>query len=148
MISTVEAKIRFLANVLVAVPGLLLAGCSLISGPQGKAESVVQPYGGASVTAVIEGTTLIITNNHEKTIYQQVYPTDILPAIEWAPCIAPESCPVEQRIDPGEEKRIDVKSIVGEDTESITVFWWTYLEKLPGASVPPMEMEEFLVPLP
>lgn len=144
----VEAMIRFLTIVLVAAFGLLIAGCSLKPGPQDKVEPVVQPYAGASVTAVIDGKTLVITNNSQKTIFHQIFPTDLLAVIEWAPCIAPESCSDDQRIDPGDEKRTAVKSIVGEDTESITVFWWTYLEKLPGASVPPMEMDEFVVPLP
>lgn len=148
MTNIVDAKVRFLVNGLAAAFGLLLVACSLVSGSPEKATPVVNPFVGASVTTAIDGKMLIIANNTATTIYHLVFPTDILPAIEWAPCIAPESCPAEQRIDSGVEKRIAVKSIVREETESITVFWWTYLEKLSGASVPPIEMDEFIVPLP
>jgi hypothetical protein len=113
-----------------------------------KATSVVNPFVGAPVTAAIDGKTLIIANNTDETVYHLVLPTDILPVIEWAPCLAPEACPAEQRIEPGDEKRIAINSVVREETESITVFWWGYLKKLPGTSIPPMEMDEIVVPLP
>jgi len=148
MTNIVDAKVRFLVNGLVATFGLLLVGCSLVSGSHEEATPAVNPFVGAPVTAAIDGKTLIIANDTEETIYHLVFATDILPVIEWAPCIAPESCPAEQRIDSGDEKRIAIKSIVREETESITVFWWTYLEKLPDASIPPIDMDEFIVPLP
>jgi hypothetical protein len=144
----VGAMVRFLVKVLAIAIYLLFVGCSLLSGSREEAATVVSPFRGAPVTAAIDGKVLVITNNTEKTIYHQIFPTEILPVIEWAPCIAPDSCPAEQKIDPGDEKRIAVKSIAGEETESITVFWWTYLEKVPGASVPPLEMDELVVPLP
>lgn len=62
--------------------------------------------------------------------------------------MAPEVCPAEQQVNPGEEKQIALKTIVDDDTQSITLFWWRYLEKRPGASVPPMEMEELEVMMP
>jgi hypothetical protein len=127
---------------------LILVGCSLAACSNEKAEPNVVPFEGAPVTATVDGKVLIIDNNTENHIFPRVFPTDILPAIEWAPCIAPEPCPVEQRIDSGSEKRINLREIVREQTVSVTVFWWTYLEKLPGASVPPMEMDEIEVPLP
>ena len=143
----VDIRVRFLLNGLTAAFGLLLVGCSLFAGSHEKATPVVIPFDGAPVTAAVDGKMLVIVNNSENTIYHRVFPTDILPAIEWAPCIAPERCPAEERIDSGEEKRIALRAIVREQSESITVFWWTYLEKLPGASVPPMEMDEISVPV-
>ena len=148
MRSMVDVRIRFLLNGLAVAFGLLLAGCSLIAGSHEKATTVVIPFEGASVTAAVDGKMLVITNNSEKPIYHFIFPTDFLPVIEWAPCITPESCPAEHRIDSGDEKRIALRTIVREQTESITVFWWTYLEKLPGATVPPLEMVEIIVPLP
>lgn len=144
----VDVRVRFLLNGLAAAFGLLLVGCSLIACSDEKATPVVIPFEGAPLTAAIDGQMLVIVNNSENTLYHRVFPTDILPAIEWAPCIAPERCPAEQRIDSGDEKRIALRAIVREQTESITIFWWIYLEKAPGASVPPMEMAEISVPLP
>ncbi len=144
----VELKNRLFPNGLIAILVLLLVGCSLVACSTEKVEPVVVPFEGAPVTATVDGKTLIIANNSENVIYLRVFPTDILPVIEWAPCIAPETCPVEQRLDSGSEKRIKLREIVREQTVSITVFWWTYLEKLPGASVPPMEMDEIEVRLP
>jgi len=144
----VDVRVRHLLIGLVAILGLLIAGCSLITGSDERAAPVSFPFAGAPVTAAVDGKVLVITNNTENAIYHRIFPTDILPAIEWAPCIAPETCPAEQRIDSGGENRINLREIVREQTESITVFWWIYLEKAPGATVPPLEMDEISVPLP
>ena len=130
---------------LLAATGVLIAGCSFV-GAEGTV--VIKPHEGAPVTVSVDGKSLIVTNNMSKRIYLLVFPTDVLPAIEWAPCIAPETCPADQTIEPGEEKRYRVKDIVRKETEAITVFWWHYLEKLPGASLPPMELDEIVVLLP
>ena len=143
-----DVRNQWLAMGLAVCCGLLLIGCSLTTSLREKATPVVYPFVGAPVTAAIDGKTLIVANDSDETIYHVVFPTDILPVIEWAPCLAPEACPTEQRIDPGDEVRVAVSSIVREETESITVFWWLYLEKLPGASIPPMEMDEIVVHLP
>lgn len=143
----VDHRARSLLTGTAAIIGLLLIGCALTACSDDEATAVVIPFEGAPVTAAIEGKILVITNDSEDVIYHRIFPTDILPVIEWAPCIAPETCPTELRIDPGEEKQTALGSIVREGTESITVFWWTYLEKAPGASVPPMEMHEMSVPL-
>ena len=144
----IELRGRYLLNGLKVILGLLLLGCSLVACSDEEAAPVVFPFEGASVTAAVDGKMLVIANNGENAIYQQVFPSDILPVIEWAPCIAPETCPAEQRIDPGNEKQINLREFVSEQTESITVFWWVYLEKAPGATVPPMEMDEIRVPMP
>jgi hypothetical protein len=132
---------------LVAI-GLLLVGCSFDIGLGGKATVVVSPFEGAPVTAGVDGRSLVVTNNMQKEIYHLVFPTEVLAFIEWAPCIAPETCPDDQGIDPGDEKRVKVSDIIREETESITVYWWHYLEKAPDASLPPMELEEIVVLLP
>ncbi len=134
-----------IAWILAAVTGFLVAGCSIARGEEAIG---LNPYEGAPVTAGVDGNTLIVTNNMSNPVYIRVFPTDILPAIEWAPCIAPETCPADQAIERGEEKRYRVKELVREESESITVFWWRYLEKRPGASIPPMELDEIIVPLP
>jgi hypothetical protein len=148
MRDVVDERVRFLVNGIAVVFGVLLVGCTLVSGFRDKATPVVNPFVGAPVTAAVDGKMLVITNNSEEAIYHLVFPTDILPAIEWAPCIAPETCPADQKIDPGGEKRIDHEVIVRKQTQSITVFWWIYLEKAPGASVAPIEMDEIRVPVP
>jgi len=133
---------------LTVVLGLLLLSGALLSCARRTSPPVIYPATGAPLTAAIDGKTLLITNNSDQTIYHRIFPTDILPVIEWAPCLAPEVCPAEQTIHPGEQQRIALKSITRDATESITVFWWIYLDKLPGASIPPMEMKEFELPLP
>ena len=131
--------------VLLAIATVLIGGCSIVGE---KEPVIISPYESAPVTASVDGKSLIVTNNKSKPVYIRVFPTDILPAIEWAPCIAPETCPVDQTIEPGTGKQYKVNDIIREETESITVFWWHYLEKRPGASVPPMELDEILVRLP
>lgn len=133
---------------LLVIFGVLTVACSSLTISRKDVEPSIVPYEGAPVTVTIRSGTLIIANNGLDDIYIRVFPTDILPVIEWAPCIAPETCPAEQHIRPGEEKQIALKTIVRNDTESITLFWWRYLEKKPGASVPPLEMEEIEVMLP
>jgi hypothetical protein len=132
---------------LVAI-GLLIVGCSFGTALGGEATIVVSPFDGAPVTAGVDGRTLVVTNNMPDRIYHLVFPTEILAFIEWAPCIAPETCPADQGIDPGDEKQVKVSDIIREETESITVYWWHYLEKAPGASIPPMEMDEIVIFLP
>ncbi|GMQ78662.1 MAG: hypothetical protein BMS9Abin02_1189 [Anaerolineae bacterium] len=148
MTSSRSNRAGIIITISLVVIGLLIVGCSFDIGLGRKATVVVSPFEGAPVTASVDGKTLVVTNNVSKRIYHRVFPTDILPAIEWAPCIAPETCPADQGIDPGDEKRIKVSDIKREETESITVYWWHYLEKAPGASVPPMEFDEIVVFLP
>ena len=126
----------------------LLVGSALVACGGEKEAPVVVPFAGAPVTATVDGKMLIIANNLDSAVYLRIFPTDILPVIEWAPCIAPETCPDDQRLDPGSEKSIKLRDIVRAQTDSITVFWWIYLEKAPGASIPPMEMDEIYIPLP
>ena len=135
-------------NRLLVVIGSLLLCYALASCSQEKSLPQIYPSLDTPVMATIDGRALLITNNSDKTIYHRIFPTEILPLIEWAPCLAPETCPAEQRIDPGQEKRISFRSFVGKETESLTIFWWTYLDKKPGASIPPMELNEFVLPLP
>jgi hypothetical protein len=132
----------------LVIIGILTVACSFLTISRKDVRPSVVPYEGAPVTVTIRKGVLVIANNGIDDIYFQIFPTEILPVIEWAPCIAPETCPAEQQVSPGGEKRIALKTIVRNDTESITLFWWRYLEKKPGASVPPLEMEEIQVILP
>ena len=148
MKNNITSRVRPWLNGLLAAVVVLCGGCSLISESVENTTPIVSPYEGAPVTATLEGQTLIITNHTSETIYHLVFPTEILAVIEWAPCMAPEVCPAEAKIDPGEETRINLRTVVDEETESLTVFWWYFLEKRPGASIPPMEINEFVVILP
>lgn len=144
----VHTSRHLLPSRFVAAGGLLLLALAIVAGCQGRSATIIAPYAGAPVTVSVDGRQLVISNNTANTIYFRSFPTEILPAIEWAPCIAPEVCPVEQRIGSGEAKEIALKTIVRDGTESITVYWWRYLEKRPRASVPPMEMAEIKMALP
>jgi hypothetical protein len=133
---------------LSVVASLLLLCLAMLSCSQEKPLPQVYPAADSPLTAAVDGRALIVTNNSDQSVYYLVFPTDILPVIEWAPCLAPETCPAEQTLDPGQARQLTVRSIIRDGTESITVFWWIYLERVPGASIPPMEMKEFIVPLP
>jgi len=109
---------------------------------------MVFPAEGAAVTATVDRGKLTLTNNSLNTIYFRIFPTEILPVIEWAPCIAPEVCPAEETIEPGSKTQIPLRNIIEDNTESITVFWWRFLDKQPGATIPPMALEEFVIELP
>lgn len=128
--------------------GILLAGCSSIGSTRQSGEATVFPAEGAAVTATVNLGKLTLTNNSPDTIYFRIFPTEILPVIEWAPCIAPEVCPAEATLDPGSKTQIPLRTIVEDRAESITVFWWRFLDKRPGASIPPMALEEFVIELP
>lgn len=130
------------------VVAFLLTGCVLASEPAATGTGKVLPFEGALVTVTLDGQTLIIANHTTETVYHLVLPSETLPFIEWAPCLAPEVCLAEQRIDAGAEKRIELPGIAAEGTDEITVFWWRFLEKEPGASIPPLELEEITVVLP
>lgn len=133
---------------LLALFGILTVACSASTSSMKNVTPTVVPYEGAPVTVTIQWNVLVIANNSPESIYYRIFPSEILPVIEWAPCIAPETCPADQQISSGEERRIALKTIIRNDTESITLFWWRYLEKMPGASVPPLEMEELEVMIP
>ena len=145
---TVSFIFRFLLKGLLVAFTLLIEGCSVIPTSKDNVTPFIIPFEGAPVTVTIHNDRLVIANNRPDIIYYRIFPTEILPVIEWSPCMAPEVCPAEQQVNPGEEKQIALKTIVGDDTQSITLFWWRYLEKRPGASVPPMEMEEIEAMMP
>ena len=144
----ISTATRYLLIGLLLPAIILLTGCSLVNEQLATGTPIVGPFKNAPVTVTLDGQTLIIANHTPDTVYHLAFPSEILPAIEWAPCLSPEVCPAEQRIDPGVEKRIELRSIAAEGTEEITVFWWRFLEKLPGAAVPPMELEEIKIGLP
>jgi hypothetical protein len=141
-------KRRFPIGRLLVILGLQLL-CGMLLGCTKKASPpAVYPSTDAPVTAEIDGSTLLITNNSDQAIYHRILPTEILPVIEWAPCLAPETCPAAQTVLPGEQQRIAINSVARDGSESISVFWWIYLQKLPGASIPPLEMNDFELPFP
>ncbi len=144
---TITSSLLVLLSLMVLL-GLLLAGCSSIRSARRSVGPTVFPAEGAAVTATVGRDKLTLSNNSSDTIYFRIFPTEILPVIEWAPCIAPEVCPAEETIDPGSESQIPLRNIVEDSAESITVFYWRFLDKRPGASVPPMALEEFLIELP
>ncbi len=139
---------RIFRSCLLGVVAFLLTGCVLASEPAATGAAKVFPFEGAPVTVTLDGQTLIIANHTTQAVYHLLFPSEILPFIEWAPCLAPEVCPADQRLDAGAEKRIELTGIAAGSPEEITVFWWRFLEKEPGASVPPLEMEEIKVVLP
>ncbi len=81
---------------------LLVNGCGFAGGPAATGTAIVSPFKGAPVTVTLNGRTLIVANHTSDNLYYVAYPSEILPVIEWAPCLAPELCPAEQRIESGQ----------------------------------------------
>ena len=100
---------------------LILAACT----DNTPAEPIIASQPGASVTVTLSGDELIVANNTAGPIYQRIFPSEILPFIEWAPCWRPEQCPEEKPIAAGEARTFSLKSIAERDTEAITLFWWS-----------------------
>lgn len=72
---------------------------------------------------------IVLTNNTSTLIYYEAFQQEILAVIEWAPCTDPVTC-LEKRVEPGQAEHIGLESIVGVNTEVVTIFWW-HLAKNP-----------------
>lgn len=119
---------------------MLIAGCAADPGPP-----ILYPKAGAPVTVALDSETLLVTNHSSRPIYYTIFPTEILPLIEWAPCWHPDQCPDETPIPPDGERQLPLSGIIEKKTESVTFFWWTIPDN--QAELPFM-VEEFQVLLP
>lgn len=87
---------------------------------------------GEPVSVIVSGDELIITNNTTSAIYYVVFPQEILPLIEWAPCQHPADC-AEIKIEAGQSVQLSLHIIADANTTIITVFWWHLIEKTDGS---------------
>lgn len=134
------------AALLLALVSVLVSSCTSSLWRTGPAAPILRPYANAPVTMEIAASALTISNNTEDVIYHVVFPVEILPRIEWAPCRAADRCSPELKIEPGAQKIYRLDSIVDEGTEEIVVYWWKLLKNADGGYEPP-EIEEVRVPV-
>ena len=105
------------------------------------AEPIIAPEPGAPVTATLTGDEMVVANNTAEPIYQRIFPSEILPFIEWAPCWYPEQCPDEKPIAAGKSQTFSLKAIQERDTEAITIFWWPLPGPQTGIDINEIELE-------
>jgi hypothetical protein len=101
---------------------LFLAACAA----QNPAPFTPAIYPDANAPVVVTITSpdeFTISNHSAAPVYTQVFPTELLPLIDWAPCPSLDAC-AGQSIAPGASRTIAFADIAERDTESITVFWW------------------------
>jgi hypothetical protein len=109
--------------------------------------SGVFPHDGAPVTAHILRDDLVVANHRPNEIFHVIFPSEILPLIEWAPCWEPDRCDESLRIGPDGSKTYSIASLKEEETRELSLFWWEliYDETLSGYRWP--EAERVTIPL-
>jgi len=127
------------------VLSVIVSACTTTMGRTGKPAPITRPFPNAPVTVEITESALIISNNSEDVIYHVLFPMEILPRIEWAPCMEPDRCDSSLKIDAGEQKTYRLESVVDKGTEELVVFWWWLMEVEGGYEQP--EIQEVRVPL-
>jgi len=85
------------------------------------------------VSVATIGDELAISNNTPETIYYVVFPQEILPLIEWAPCQHPDNCP-QDRIEAGQRVHLPLKTVANADTNTVVIFWWHLVKNPEGDS--------------
>ncbi|MCH7663736.1 MAG: hypothetical protein IH859_07695 [Chloroflexi bacterium] len=86
--------------------------------------TVIYPNSSAVVQVTVLSREKFALSNHSALpIYYQVFPTELLPLIDWAPCETDESCR-EIQILPSQSLTFRFDDTAQRDTESISVFWW------------------------
>ena len=73
---------------------------------------------------------ITLSNHTDATAYYVIYPSEILPRIEWYPCNHPERCG-ESFIEVDTSVTLDIHNIAEKNTETLAIFWW-HLEATNG----------------
>lgn len=108
---------------------LLFLAAMMLSNCSSEKEStlipaVVYPDSSAVVqVTVISKDEFRLSNHSALPVYYQVFPTELLPLIDWAPCETDETCR-EIQILPSQSLTFRFEEVAERATKSITVFWW------------------------
>jgi hypothetical protein len=71
-----------------------------------------------------------LSNHTNAPVYYVIYPSEILPRIEWYPCNHPDRCGGEF-IEVNSSVTLDIHQLAEVDTETLAIFWW-HLEAING----------------
>ena len=97
--------------------------CTAVS-PPSPPPTAVYPTSDAPVRVrVLSAESFRIENHTSAPIYYQIFPSAILPLIDWAPCSTIEEC-MDVRILPGEHLEMPFVSVVDTPGEQVALFWW------------------------
>ena len=140
---SINSRRLVMAGCLLAV--FLLGGCVVPFGSAPARSTVIAPYPGAPVEVQLAAEMLSITNNTRAPIYHFIVPSELLPAIEWAPCGTPDRCSPDITIKAGETSSFRIADLLREDTRLLSVFWWQ-LENEGAVSSPQVEWIEVRIP--
>jgi hypothetical protein len=73
--------------------------------------------------SVVSPSVFQISNDTEAPIYTMIFPTELLPLIDWAPCETLETC-AGTGIPAGNSREFNFETFVDGDTDLLTIFWW------------------------
>lgn len=109
--------------VLIFLASFLLLSCnSSISAV--PIPTAIYPGSSAPVqVTVLSSDQFTINNQTAVPIYYQVFPTDLLPLIDWAPCESDKTC-LQIIILVSQSITLQFESVAGRDTQSISIYWW------------------------
>lgn len=105
--------------------GTLIGGCILA-----ESETISTVYADDQVSLKLTDKELAILNVGEETMYYAIFPAEILPYMDWAPCSDPQTCP--EKLLPGEDTIVSLRGIVERDTTTIAFFWYHLVENADG----------------
>ena len=109
--------------VFVILAVALLSGCASGQAPT-AIPTIVYPDSSAVVqVTVISKDEFTLSNHSALPVYHQVFPTELLPLIDWAPCETDETCRQIQIL-PSQSLTFRFEEVAERATISITVFWW------------------------
>ena len=110
-------------HLLMTLTAFLISSCTSGQAPA-RIPTAIYPDSSAPVrVTVLSRDEFTISNHSALPIYYQVFPTELLPLIDWAPCESDETCRQIQ-ISPSQIMTFQFESIAERDTESISIFWW------------------------
>jgi hypothetical protein len=108
-------------SALLALPILLFAGCSDVTDVAEALDVRVERVDG----------NLFITNGRDAPIYYFVVNEDVLPLIEWAPCVSGPGCP---EVPAQTIRRLPLTEVPG-GSNGVLLFYWWHASPGPGGPV-------------
>ena len=126
-------------HMLITLAALIVSSCTSGQAPTPIPAAVYPDSSSPVQVNVLSREQFSISNHTALPIYYQVFPTELLPLIDWAPCHTDESCQNIQ-IPPSESLTFQFENVAERDSESITVFWWQ------RASDPGQHNPEYQIP--
>lgn len=126
MISNKQPRL-LITNLLLMLAALLISSCASRQTPT-PLPTVIYPAASAPVQiTVLSPDQFAVTNHTLAPIYYQLFPTELLPLIDWASCESPAACQ-DVQILPEASISFPFSTIKDKGSESISLFWWHIFE--------------------